>query len=60
MEGFVRKSKGFLPMNLLNPKGESFGTEGSNRMRKIKSRRFERKIGGRFFFEYYFGLFQLI
>ena len=27
MEGFVRKSKGFLPMNLPNPKGESFGVE---------------------------------
>ena len=24
MKGFVRKSKGFLPMNLPNPKGESF------------------------------------
>ena len=24
MEGFIRKSKGFIPMNLPNPKGESF------------------------------------
>ena len=28
MEGFVHKSKGFLPMNLPNPKRESFDTEG--------------------------------
>ena len=28
MEGFVCKSKGFLPMNFPNPKGESFDTEG--------------------------------
>ena len=28
MEGFVHKSNGFLPMNLQNPKGESFITEG--------------------------------
>ena len=28
MEGFVRKSKGFLPMNLSNPKRESFDTKG--------------------------------
>ena len=28
MEGFVRKLKGFLPMNLPNPKGESFDAEG--------------------------------
>ena len=28
MKGFVRKSKGFLPMNLPNPKGDSFDTEG--------------------------------
>ena len=28
MKGFVRKSKGFLPMNLPNPKGESFDIEG--------------------------------
>ena len=28
MEGFVHKSKGFIPMNLPNPKGESFDTEG--------------------------------
>ena len=28
MEGFLRKSKGFLPMNLLNPKGEYFEIEG--------------------------------
>ena len=28
MEGLVRKSKGFLPMNLSNPKGESFNAEG--------------------------------
>ena len=27
MEGFVRKSKGFRPMNLPNPKGESFDIE---------------------------------
>ena len=28
MKGFVRKSKGFLPMNLPNPKGEYFDIEG--------------------------------
>ena len=28
MEGFIRKSKGFLPMSLLNPKIESFDTKG--------------------------------
>ena len=28
MEGFVCKSKGFLPMNLPNPKGESFDAKG--------------------------------
>ena len=28
MEGFVHKSKGFLPMNLPNPKGESFDAKG--------------------------------
>ena len=28
VEGLVCKSKGFLPMNLSNPKGESFDAEG--------------------------------
>ena len=28
MEGLVCKSKGFLPSNLSNPKGESFDAEG--------------------------------
>ena len=28
MEGFVCKSKGFLPMNFSNPKGKSFDAEG--------------------------------
>ena len=28
MEGFVRRSKKFLPMNLPNPKGEFFYAEG--------------------------------
>ena len=28
LEGFVHKSKGFLLMNLPNPKGESFDAEG--------------------------------
>ena len=28
MEELVRKSKGFLPMNLSNPKGESFDAKG--------------------------------
>ena len=27
MEGLVHKSKGFLPINLSNPKGESFDVE---------------------------------
>ena len=27
MKGLVCKSKGLLPMNLLNPKGASFGAE---------------------------------
>ena len=28
VEGLVRKANGFLPMNLSNPKGESFDVEG--------------------------------
>ena len=28
MEGLVRKSKGFFPRNLSNPKGKSFNAEG--------------------------------
>ena len=28
MESFIRKSKGFIPMNLPNLKGESFDAEG--------------------------------
>ena len=28
MKGFVSKSKGFIPINLPNPKGESFDVEG--------------------------------
>ena len=28
MEGFIHKSKGFLHMNLPNPRGESFDIEG--------------------------------
>ena len=28
MEGFVSKSKRFVPINLPNPKGESFDVEG--------------------------------
>ena len=27
MKGLVRKSNGLFPMNLLNPKGASFGAE---------------------------------
>ena len=28
MEGFVHRPKGFIPMNLPNPKGEFFDAEG--------------------------------
>ena len=28
VEGLIRKSRGFLPLNLSNPKGESFDIEG--------------------------------
>ena len=33
MEGFVRRLKGFITVNLLNPKGEFFDEEGIARGR---------------------------
>ena len=46
MKGFVRKSKGFLPMNLPNPKGESFDAEGiEGRRSKVAGLR-EKLAGG--------------
>ena len=33
MAGLVHKSKGFLPMNLSNPKGEFFDAEGTGCVR---------------------------
>ena len=45
MESFVRKSKGLLPMNLPNPKGESFDAEGiEGKGRKSKHSIYERGI----------------
>ena len=46
MEGFVCKSKGFLPMNLPNPKGESFDTEGIEGGRSIVIGFKEKLVGG--------------
>ena len=58
MEGFVCKSKGFLPMNLPDPKGESFDVErikgGRSKVPSLK----EKLVGS--FSQGYFGLFQLI
>ena len=46
MEGFVHKLKGFLPMNLTNPKVVSFDTEGIERERsKVPSLK-EKLAGG--------------
>ena len=59
VEGFVRKSNGFLPMNLLNPKGEYFDAEGIEReISKVAG--LKEKLARGFFSRYYFGLFQLI
>ena len=46
MEGFVRKSKGFLPMNLPNPKGESFDTKGIEGGRSKVPGLKEKLVGG--------------
>ena len=46
MKGFVSKSKGFLPMNLPNPKGESFDTEGIERGRSKAAGLKEKLAGG--------------
>ena len=48
MESFVCKSKGFLPMNLSNPKGQSFdaeGIEGEERRSKVACLK-EKLVGG--------------
>ena len=45
MEGFIRKSKGFLPMNFPNPKGESFDTKGIEG-RKLKVTGLKEKLAG--------------
>ena len=62
VEGLVNKSKGFLPMNLSNPKGESFDAEGIGCVggREIKSRSLKKKIGERLFSRYYSRLLQII
>ena len=46
VEGLVSKSKGFLPMNLSNPKGESFDVEVISCVggREIKSRNLKEKL----------------
>ena len=49
VEGLVRKSKGFLPMNLSNPKGESFDAKGigcEGEERSITSGLKEKLAGG--------------
>ena len=46
MKGFIRKSKGFLPMKLSNPKGESFDTEGIEKERSKVSGLKEKLVGG--------------
>ena len=46
MKGFIRKSKGFLSMNLSNPKGESFDTEGIDKGRSKVSGLKEKLAGG--------------
>ena len=59
IEGFVRKEKGFLPMNLPNPKGGSFNIKGIERGR-LKVIGLKEKLAPGFSRWYYFGLFQLI
>ena len=58
MEGFVHRSKGFIPMNMPNPKGESFNAEEIKEGRSKVSHLKEKLAGG--FSGYYFRLFQLI
>ena len=62
VEGFVLKSKGFLPMNLSNPKGESFDAEGIDcgGGRRSKVVGLKEKIGRRLFSRYYSGLLQFV
>ena len=59
IEGFVRKLNGFLSMNLLNPKEESFDAEGIEGERS-KVPGLKEKLAGRFFLRYYLGFFQFI
>ena len=56
MEGFVHKPKGFLPMNLPNPKEESFDTEGIEGGRS-KVRDLKEKWTGGFFLVIILGFF---
>ena len=49
MEGFVRKSKGFLPMNLSNPKGESFEAKGIAGLKEKLASGFSRDVTLGFF-----------
>ena len=46
MEGFVRRSKRFLPMNLPNPKGESFDAKGIKEGRSKIAGLKEKLVGG--------------
>ena len=56
MEGFVCKSKVFLPRNFLNPKEKSFNTKGIEGGRS-KVIGLKEILAGGFFSGYYFGLF---
>ena len=60
MEGLIRKSNGFLPINFSNPKEKTFNAEGIGCGGGERSKVAKRKIGERLFSRYYFELFQLI
>ena len=46
MEGFVNRLKGFLPMNLPNPKGDSFDAKGVKEGRSKVTGSKEKLAGG--------------
>ena len=46
MEGFVRRSKGFFPINLPNPKGQSFDVERIEKGRSKVAGLKEKVAGG--------------
>ena len=72
VEGLVRKSKGFLPINLSNPKGVPFGVEEGKQLLSghdgtgrvgggiLKATGLKEKNSGRLFSRYYSRLFQII